>query len=210
VRIWLTRDEQNRVADFCPGIHDILVYAFRSTPQFGLTVVRLAYPLRACNTAFVAFSAFFPIGTSGSALLWLFRLRAIYGGNRIVTFIFGSLWLALVGASVTLPIAGVITTSLENPPGCLVVRSKKYDGAFGIILTVYDTLVFLAISYRLASIFPKTEQQTQWEQIKALFSGSNLPAFSKTLFTDGQMYYLCVSIVPPCRGCSYFSLLGSR
>jgi hypothetical protein len=128
--------------------------------------------------------------------LWLFRLRAIYGGDRIVTFIFGSLWLAFLGASVTLPIGGVTTTSLENPPGCLIVRAKKYDAAFGIILTMYDTLVFLAISSRLVSNFTQAEQLTPWGLIKALFSGSNLPAFSKTLFTDGQIYYMCVSVHP--------------
>jgi hypothetical protein len=154
---------------------------------------RPAYPLPACNTAYVVFTAFFPIGTSASALLWLFRLRAIYGNDRTVTFIFGFLWLTVVGGSLTIPIGGAITTSLVNPTGCLVVRAKKYDSAAGIVLTVYDTLVFLAISYRLVSNFTKTQHQTPWEQIKALFSGSDLPAFSKTLLTDGQIFYMCVS-----------------
>jgi hypothetical protein len=140
------------------------------------------------------FNTFFSIGTSASAVLWLNRLRAIYGGDRIVTFIFGVLWLAVVAASVTIPIGGAKTISLGNPPGCLVVSRAKYDSASGIVLAVYDTLVFLAISYRLVSNFMTTTQQTLWEQTKVLLSGSNLPAFSKTLFTDGQMYYMCVSI----------------
>jgi hypothetical protein len=144
----------------------------------------------------VAFVAFFPIGTAASALLWLFRLRAIYGGNRMVTFIFGFLWLAVAGASLTLPIGGGTTISLGNPAGCLLVSIKLYDGMSGIVLTVYDTLIFLAISYRLrlGSNCAQTQQLTPWEQIKAFFSGSNLPAFSKTLFMDGQIYYMCVSV----------------
>ena len=125
--------------------------------------------------------------------MWLIRLRAIYGGDRIVTSIFGFLWLAVVASSV-LAIVGATVTSIGNPPECLIVSTRKYDGASGICITVYDTLVFLAISYRLVSNSAKTQRQTLWEQTKALFSGSNLPAFPKALFTDGQMYYMCVSI----------------
>jgi hypothetical protein len=130
--------------------------------------------------------------------LWLFRLRAIYGGDRIVTFIFGFLWLAVVVESVTVTIGGATVTSLDNPPRCFVLSAKNYDGASGIVVAVYDTAVFLAISYRLVSNFTRTQQQqTPWEQTKALFSGCNLPAFSRTLLTDGQMYYMCVSICSP-------------
>jgi hypothetical protein len=156
---------------------------------------RPAYRLDACNPATVTFNCFYPVGISASTLLWLFRLRAIYGGNRIVTFVFGLLWLTVVGESVAVTIGGLSTTTVGNPPRCVVLSAKSYDGASGIVLAVYDTLVFLAISYRLVSNFTKTQQQqTPWEQFKALLNGSNLPVFSKTLLTDGQMYYMCVSI----------------
>jgi hypothetical protein len=125
--------------------------------------------------------------------LWLVRLRAICGGDRIVTFIFGFLWLTVVGTSAAVTIGGATITSLGTPPKCVVIDAKRSDSALGIVLTVYDTLVFLTISYRLVSNFTATRQETLWEQTKALFSGSNLPAFSKTLFTDGQMYYMCAS-----------------
>jgi hypothetical protein len=69
------------------------------------------------------------------------------------------------------------------------LRHARFLGDFN----GYDTLVFSAISYRLVSNFTRT-QQTPWDQIKALLSGSSLPAFSKTLFTDGQIYYMYVSV----------------
>jgi hypothetical protein len=161
-----------------------------------------AYPLspRACNTTYLVFTAFLPIGTSGSTLLWLVRLRAICGGDRIVTFIFGFLWLAIVGTSAAVTIGGATITSLGTPPQCVVMAAKRYDSALGLVLTVYDTLVFLAISYQLVSNFTATRQQTPWEQTKALLSGSNLPAFAKTLFTDGQKYYMCATSCPSSRG----------
>ncbi|KAJ7691885.1 hypothetical protein B0H17DRAFT_934565, partial [Mycena rosella] len=162
---------------------------------FGTTIF-VSYPLAACNTAFLTFNAFFPIGTSASALLWFFRLRAIYGGDRTVTFIFGFLWLAVAASTITLPIGATHTISLANPTGCLVVSAPKaYESTPGVVLLVYDTLVFLAISFRLGTNFTQTQQQTPWTNIKALLSGSNLPAFSKSLFTDGQIYYMITVIL---------------
>jgi hypothetical protein len=143
-----------------------------------------AYSFRACNTAYIAFSAFLPIGISASALLWLFRLRAIYGGSRVVTSVFGFLWLAVTGLSITIEIG----VALAGSPECLVVGAKSSLGAlimhdrlvFLALLTVYDTLVFLAISTRLVSNFTET-QQTPWKQVKALLSGSNLPVIRRAL-----------------------------
>ncbi|KAJ7866639.1 hypothetical protein B0H14DRAFT_2732821, partial [Mycena olivaceomarginata] len=67
-------------------------------------------------------------------VLFFLRLRAIWGGDRLITILFGFLWLA----------AGT------------------------------------------------ARSQTRRVQLTALFSGSNLPAFSKSLFTDGQVYYIAV------------------
>ncbi|KAJ7660637.1 hypothetical protein B0H17DRAFT_1212453 [Mycena rosella] len=149
----------------------------------------LSYPLQACNTAYVAFNVFYPIGVSASAFLFFFRVRAIYGGNRLVTAIFGFLWLAVLGSSITIPF-GVSAVKLGNPSECIVARVEVYVGASGIILTVHDTLVFFAISYRLVSNFGQMQQQTRGTQLKMLFSGAHLPAFPKALFADGQMYYM--------------------
>ncbi|KAJ7687161.1 hypothetical protein B0H17DRAFT_1013187 [Mycena rosella] len=151
-----------------------------------------SYPLQACNTAYVAFSAFYPIGVSASAFLFFFRVRAIYGGDRLVTAIFGFLWLAVLGSSLTIPFGGGTAVKLEDPSECILTRVDvfMYVGASGIILTVHDTLVFFAISYRLLSDFGQMQQQTWGTQLKMLFSGAHLPAFSKALFADGQMYYM--------------------
>ncbi|KAJ7140867.1 hypothetical protein C8R44DRAFT_974593 [Mycena epipterygia] len=149
-----------------------------------------SYPLRACNTAYVAFNIFYPIGVSATAFLFFFRVRGIYDGERLATIIFGFLWLAVLGSSITIPFGAGSAVSFGDPPECIVVRVEAYIGASGIIITVHDTLVFFAISYRLVSNFSGTRQQTRAVRFKSLFSGANLPSFSKALFTDGQMYYL--------------------
>ncbi|KAJ7687169.1 hypothetical protein B0H17DRAFT_1203829 [Mycena rosella] len=148
-----------------------------------------SYPLQACNTAYVALDAFYPIGVSASAFLFFFRVRAIYGGDRLVTAIFGFLWLAVLGSSLTNPF-GVSAVNLGDPSECIPAHVEACVGASGIILALHDTLVFFAISYRLVCNFGQMQQHTWGTQLKILFSGAHLPAFSKALFTDGQMYYI--------------------
>ncbi|KAJ7478661.1 hypothetical protein B0H11DRAFT_2028185 [Mycena galericulata] len=150
------------------------------------------YPLPACNTAFVVFNCFYPISVSASAFLFFSRVRAIYGGNRLVTFVFGFLWLAVLGSSITIPVSGG-AVSLGDPPECLIVgpHAPYVTASSGIIITVNDTLVFFTISHHLVSNYAHTQQlQTCGDWIRALLGGSDLPAFSKALLTDGQMYYI--------------------
>ncbi|KAJ7657143.1 hypothetical protein B0H17DRAFT_1021288 [Mycena rosella] len=159
----------------------------------GFTIF-VSTPLRDCSGVHLAFNIFYPIGVSATALLFFLRLRAIYGGDRFITILFGFLWLAVLGSSMTVPISGT-ARSVGNPPECLIGHPKSYAGSPGIIITVHDTLVYFAISYRLVSNFSHLDgKQTRRAQLTALFSGSNLPAFSKSLFTDGQMYYMITVI----------------
>ncbi|KAF8171183.1 hypothetical protein K438DRAFT_1982173 [Mycena galopus ATCC 62051] len=147
------------------------------------------YPLSACNTAFIAFNSFYSIAVSSSAFLFFWRVRAIYGASRVVTVIFGVLWLAVLATSITVPVGGR-ATSVGDPPQCVTLaRHGAYAGSSGITITIHDTIVFFAISYRLIANFGHA-QQTRGDQVRELFTGTNLPAFSKSLFTDGQMYYM--------------------
>ncbi|KAJ7037602.1 hypothetical protein C8F04DRAFT_1091852 [Mycena alexandri] len=147
-----------------------------------------SYPLKECSKAYIAFNSFYPVAVSASAFLFFFRVRAIFNGDRLATILFGCLWLAVLGSSITIPIGGK-AAGLGDPTECIVAHVSAYVGSAGIVITVHDTLVFFAISYRLVSNF-QAEQKTRGEKVKSLFSGSNLPAFSKSLFEDGQMYYM--------------------
>ncbi|KAJ7301962.1 hypothetical protein DFH08DRAFT_759861 [Mycena albidolilacea] len=158
-----------------------LIYAL------GLTLFA-SYPLPACNTAFLAFNSFYPITVTATAFLFFFRVRAIYRASRLATLIFGFLWLSVLATSTTIPISGR-AISFGDRPQCIVAHGAAYNGSSGVTITVHDTIVFFAISYRLVSNFAQ-EDQTRGEKIRGLFSGANLPAFSKALFNEGQMYYM--------------------
>ncbi|KAF7349911.1 hypothetical protein MVEN_01291800 [Mycena venus] len=144
------------------------------------------YPLTACNAAFIAFNSFYPITVSSSAFLFFFRVRAIYNNSRIVTIIFGILWLAVLATSITVPVSGR-GGSAGDPLQCFsLARHGAHGGSAGITITIHDTIVYFAISYRLVSNFAHTRR----DQLKEVFTGASLPTFSKSLFTDGQMYYM--------------------
>ncbi|KAJ6533990.1 hypothetical protein DFH09DRAFT_122872 [Mycena vulgaris] len=161
----------------------------------GFTIF-FTHSIQACNTAFVAISSFYPLVVSASTFLFLFRVRGVYGGDRLVTAAFGLLWLAVVGTSMAIPFR-TNAIGLGDPRHCVLVNIGAYTTASaiaGITLTVYDTLAFFAISYRLVSNFWHSEELTRGEQVRTFFSGANLPAFSKALFTDGQMYYMITAV----------------
>ncbi|KAJ6549476.1 hypothetical protein B0H10DRAFT_2128815 [Mycena sp. CBHHK59/15] len=78
---------------------------------------------------------------------------------RTVTAVFGILWLA-------------------PTPYCIVTEVASFVGASTIVITVHDTAVFLAVSYRLVS---------NTHAVHAVFSGTSMPCFSKALYVDGQL-----------------------
>ncbi|KAJ7647921.1 hypothetical protein FB45DRAFT_782893 [Roridomyces roridus] len=160
----------------------------------GLTIYA-TNPFHACESAYVALDVFMPIGVSANTFLFFSRVRAIYGGDRLITFVFGFLWLSVVAGSLTIPIGTTASGLPGNPTECVVTSLKKYTSASGVTLAVNDSLVFIAISYRLFSDFSEStwepgERKPWWGRLRALLTGADLPAFAKSLFTDGQMYYM--------------------
>jgi hypothetical protein len=138
----------------------------------------------------IAINSFYTVGISATCFLFFLRVRAIYSKGRLATAIFGFLWLAVLAASITVPI-GAGATNIGPTNYCVITEVAPYAGASPIVVTVHDTAVFFAISYRLMTntyVVPKNYKS----QLAALLSGAYLPAFSKSLFTDGQIYYMCV------------------
>ncbi|KAJ7477623.1 hypothetical protein FB451DRAFT_1087156 [Mycena latifolia] len=147
------------------------------------------YPLKDCSAAYVAFNSFYTVSLSATAFLFWLRVRAIYAGGRHITVIFGILWLAVVATTITSLFAASVI-SLADSPQCIIKSVKSYARSSGIVITLYDTIVFLSISFRLVSTFRQTQPQTRKEKLMAWFGGGNMPAFSKAVLLDGQMYYM--------------------
>ncbi|KAJ7649157.1 hypothetical protein B0H17DRAFT_958693 [Mycena rosella] len=151
-----------------------------------------AYPLGRCGVAHRVIESFYPVALSSTCLLFFFRVRAVYARSRIVTAIFGVLWLAVLGTAMTIPFGGD-AIPIGPTPYCLISATvAPYAGACATMASVYDTAIFIAISYRLVTnTYPV---HTHKELLKALLSGAYLPSFSKSLFVDGQVYYM-ISVI---------------
>ncbi|RDB27994.1 hypothetical protein Hypma_002096 [Hypsizygus marmoreus] len=127
------------------------------------------------------------VAFSSTSLLFFLRVRAIFNQNRFAVAFFFLLWLGVLGGSLTVATVGN-AIHLGPTDYCKATAIKLYASAAPITFAVNDTFVFLAISWRLLMNAPLDPDH------KAGFNhvvlGKYLPAFSRALLQDGQVYYL--------------------
>lgn len=112
----------------------------------------------------------------------------MYNNNLYVTLFFSFMWLAVVAGSVT-STQGVTLVPLGTTNYCTNGSMDEYVIASGIIPLVNDTLVFIAITWRLVRGSRRESTRTGGSTWSFIF-GKHLPAFSRSLLQDGQVYYL--------------------
>jgi len=130
---------------------------------------------------------------TSTTLLFFLRVRAIYADTRYGPTLFFFLWLANLGCS-TLDFLLVDGTHLGSTQSCIFINLRKvYAIVPAVAVLVYDTTIFVAISYKLfthSDLGMRDQEHPRGKQITALLSGKGLPAFSRMLLQDGQIYYL--------------------
>lgn len=116
---------------------------------------------------------------------FLRRVHAIYADNRRVQWCFSMLWFISAASQLAIPL-GVIpgyipgthhVDSVDSP----VVATSVVAAVF------YDSSVFLAISYKIASMQSLMDERITW---RTLASGKALPRISRAILQGGQQYYL--------------------
>ncbi|KAJ3505279.1 hypothetical protein NLJ89_g7503 [Agrocybe chaxingu] len=141
-----------------------------------------------------AASWFYAPAVSTTSLLFLIRLRAIFDGHPLIRIVFSGLWLVVLAACLT-PGLGLINDNIGTTKYCVQTTVEPYVGAATIVPLINDTLVFLAISWKLMGIaydtaYPLRSASGLRFRVRAFFRGDYLPAFSRGLLQDGQVYYL--------------------
>lgn len=127
------------------------------------------------------------VGLSSTALLFFLRVRAVYAGNKYITGVFFILWLSVLGGSLTF-INGVSGASIGTTKYCMNVMTHPYTSSSLITAFIFDTTVFMAISWHL--LVDAWDVPKQNGSIFKLFLASKyLPAFSQGFIQDGQKYY---------------------
>ncbi|KAJ7653414.1 hypothetical protein B0H17DRAFT_1186358 [Mycena rosella] len=156
----------------------------------GFTIF-LTSPAGNCRILDLILNSLYPIAVPSTSLLFFFRVRAIYGGTLTITAVFGILWVMELAACIPVPF-GTGGTNIESTRYCLVAELAPSIGGAAIAPTVFDTAVFLAISYRLiGNAHIASSRRQTW---RVMFRAAHLPSFSKTLFVDGQVYYMITVI----------------
>jgi len=147
-----------------------------------------ALPVRgSCQTLLWIILFSYPFAAPGTAALFFFRVRAVYDRSKIVTAVFGTLWLATLSAAIALPFM-VKGEHIGTTDYC--IQSSVASGASAVLIinACSDTLVFLAISWRIAR--NNSAGQTLREHLRSFYKGDGLPRLSKLLLQSGQAYYL--------------------
>jgi hypothetical protein len=121
-----------------------------------------------------------------TSLLFFFRVRAVFSRNKYVVWFFSFMWLAVLGGALTVPQAAS-AMSVGPKRYCATRRAESFGVASVIISLVNDTLVLLATT---VGFVMNTHQPTLKGGIRTMMYGDYLPAFSRAMLRDNQMYYL--------------------
>jgi hypothetical protein len=130
-----------------------------------------------------------------SSLLFFFRTRAVFKSYPWVIAFFAGMWVAVLVGCLPFLIyvfVGPPPPVESNIPVHLNTGINPYATAASIIPLINDTLVFLAISWRL-SYDPLS--RLGGFRFTGMIFGDYLPVFSQALLRDGQIYYLLVTFL---------------
>lgn len=146
-------------------------------------------PLHSCDVIARTIGVLNAITTPTTAFLFLVRLNAIYLDNRTAVTFFSLCWVALLGCYVYDSILATIHIRyIPSANMCGLTLDGPSDASSFLSIASFDTIVYVAISWRLAA---GSWTAGSWSgHLKSFISGSGLYRFSRTLLRDGQMYYL--------------------
>ncbi|TFK39241.1 hypothetical protein BDQ12DRAFT_586797, partial [Crucibulum laeve] len=113
-----------------------------------LSTVAQTAPVGHCATLQKVINAMYLCGAAFTSFLFFLRLRAMYNGNKYIIGIFFSLWLS-VPAVGTVVILGLASSNIGSTSYCHNTVVKTYIAGIVIVILIHDTLVFMAISWRL-------------------------------------------------------------
>ncbi|KZP25787.1 hypothetical protein FIBSPDRAFT_949899 [Athelia psychrophila] len=153
-----------------------------------ITGVIILAPVGDCVAIFIATGVFSTMSIATTSYLFLLRVRAVYLQSRPITIVFGGLWLTMIA----LVILANASTHVAHVPGTQFCTSTDttYFSLQSISSFVNDSLIFLAISYRLAS---NSATELTWRSwALSIIKGKGLYHLSRSLMKTGQLYYTAI------------------
>ncbi|KAF7968182.1 hypothetical protein HWV62_31696 [Athelia sp. TMB] len=165
------------------------LYFVSRISAFAILLLTALYVLASvddCQALVAVLGACTVVATMSTSTLFFLRVRAVYLQSRAITAVFGALWLITLGLTL-LQVSALRAVHIAPTKRC-INTTNEYLELPSIVTTVSDTLVFLAITYRLAA--DAAGPGTPRARARAVLRGRGLYSLSKALMQTGQRYYL--------------------
>ncbi|KZP26801.1 hypothetical protein FIBSPDRAFT_667096, partial [Athelia psychrophila] len=147
-------------------------------------------PMKKCEGLVGFLGTCAAVSVSCTSLLFLLRIRAVYLKSRFIMILFGTLWLVTVALNI-LQTASMHGDIIPGTEICTVL-STKYFMLPSTSTFVNDTLIFLAITFRLSS---NAMTDASWRsRFLSIVTGKGMYRLSRSLLLSGQIYYLAVIV----------------
>ena len=128
----------------------------------------------------------FVFSRASIALLMYIRVCAVYNMDRIVVLFFGFTWFGIVASAAT-TFGALEGTYIGPTKHCIMMVKHDYVISSAFICLVNDTLIFLAIMYKLGVADIRNSPTSQ---ISAAWKPTGrLQSFTRIFLQDSQIYY---------------------
>ncbi|KIJ69277.1 hypothetical protein HYDPIDRAFT_80012, partial [Hydnomerulius pinastri MD-312] len=145
-----------------------------------------AGPIGDCHVSQIAIGACCFISVASSNFLFLARIQAVFHDNKLVRYFFTLFWVTITGL-LSMLFTGFHSGPIADTRHCINEGGDEYVAATMVVPLLFDSLVFLSISYKLMAMRRPTERTLSW---RTMCSGRALPRLSRAILQGGQQYYL--------------------
>ncbi|KAF7979705.1 hypothetical protein HWV62_41044 [Athelia sp. TMB] len=157
-----------------------------------LTLTSTVAAVKNCQMLMNGISLLIILALNTNNILFFIRARAVYGNSRAVSAFFGFWFLVVLGTSISVPF-GLYAGHLGPTRHCVEIKEQPYIASVMVSNAVYATLVFFAISYRIAS---QCVGGDDWRaRVRSFFRGDGAPRVGKDLLRNGQLCYLATILL---------------
>ncbi|KAG9314407.1 hypothetical protein JVU11DRAFT_5204 [Chiua virens] len=157
-----------------------------------ITPFSLAGPIENCGVMELILAVFWVFASGSSSFLFLRRVHAVFYQERLVRHVFTVLWVGGVGASLVM-FPGLLHDyyQIADTKHCTNYKIQSYVSAAFIAPSMFDMLVYLAISYKILTSHPTTKSKSRsWTFFCRKYRNKALPRFSRAVLQGGQQYYM--------------------
>ena len=138
-----------------------------------------------CQAVLVVTCWFGAFALSLNSMHFLLRVLAVFHDNKLLQVVFIGLWCTTLCSFLSPFISSA--THLGSSLQCIIENVEIARTAGFIAISVYDTLVFLAISFKLI----RDCRRIEWRAVLKLYTyKKDMGHIYRSLLRTGQLYYL--------------------